>query len=40
MKDVYVFRPGMIEPRHGIRSRTRIYNVLYPVIWPHRRRQM
>jgi len=33
-KDVYVFRPGMIEPLDGIRSRTRLYNVLYPLIWP------
>ena len=31
---VYVFRPGMIEPLHGIRSRTRLYNVLYPLIYP------
>jgi hypothetical protein len=33
-KDVYVFRPGMIQPLHGIRSRTRLYNLLYPLIWP------
>jgi len=33
-KEVYVFRPGMIQPLHGIRSRTRIYNVLYPLIYP------
>lgn len=33
-KDVYVFRPGMIQPLHGIRSRTRMYNILYPLIWP------
>ena len=33
-KDVYVFRPGMIEPMHGIRSRTRMYNVLYPILYP------
>lgn len=25
----YVFRPGFIQPRHGIRSRTRLYNALY-----------
>lgn len=31
---VYVFRPGMIQPLHGIRSRTRLYNVLYPLIYP------
>jgi uncharacterized protein YbjT (DUF2867 family) len=33
-KAVYVFRPGMIQPLHGIRSRTRMYNVLYPVLYP------
>ena len=33
-KAVYVFRPGMIQPLHGIRSRTRMYNVLYPLIYP------
>lgn len=33
-KAVYVFRPGMIQPLHGIRSRTRMYNLLYPVLYP------
>ncbi len=33
-KEVYVFRPGMIQPLHGIKSRTRMYNVLYPIVWP------
>ena len=33
-KAVYVFRPGLIEPLHGIRSRTRLYNVIYPVLSP------
>ena len=33
-KEVYVFRPGMIQPMHGIRSRTRMYNVLYPILYP------
>jgi uncharacterized protein YbjT (DUF2867 family) len=33
-KDLYVFRPGMIQPLHGIRSRTRLYNILYPLIAP------
>src|SRR4051794_8865634 len=28
---VYVFRPGFIQPLHGIRSRTRLYNVIYPL---------
>jgi uncharacterized protein YbjT (DUF2867 family) len=33
-KGVYVFRPAFIEPLHGIKSRTRMYNVLYAVLWP------
>jgi uncharacterized protein YbjT (DUF2867 family) len=33
-KRVYVFRPGLIQPLHGIRSRTRLYNVLYPLLHP------
>jgi uncharacterized protein YbjT (DUF2867 family) len=33
-KAVYVFRPGMIQALHGIKSRTRLYNVLYPVLSP------
>ncbi len=33
-KAVYVFRPGVIQPLHGIRSRTRLYNLLYPVLYP------
>jgi uncharacterized protein YbjT (DUF2867 family) len=33
-KAVYVFRPAMIQPLHGIRSRTRLYNVVYPFIYP------
>jgi uncharacterized protein YbjT (DUF2867 family) len=33
-KQVYVFRPGMIQPLHGITSRTRLYNVLYPLLSP------
>ena len=33
-KAVYVFRPGMIQALHGIKSRTRIYNILYPVLAP------
>ncbi|HEY1548442.1 MAG TPA: hypothetical protein VGG28_11505 [Kofleriaceae bacterium] len=33
-KHIFVFRPGMIRPLHGIRSRTRMYNVLYPLLWP------
>ena len=33
-KAVYVFRPGFIEPLDGIRSRTKLYNALYPVLYP------
>jgi uncharacterized protein YbjT (DUF2867 family) len=33
-KSVYVFRPGLIEPLDGIRSRTRLYNILYPLLYP------
>ncbi len=33
-KAVYVFRPAYIQPLHRIRSRTRIYNALYAVLWP------
>jgi uncharacterized protein YbjT (DUF2867 family) len=28
-KDVWVFRPGLIQPLHGIRSRTSTYRILY-----------
>jgi uncharacterized protein YbjT (DUF2867 family) len=33
-KAVYVFRPGIIRALHGIKSRTRLYNVLYPLLSP------
>jgi uncharacterized protein YbjT (DUF2867 family) len=33
-RKLYVFRPGLIQPLHGIRSRTRLYNVLYPLLYP------
>jgi uncharacterized protein YbjT (DUF2867 family) len=33
-KAVYAFRPGLIIPLHGIRSRTAIYNVAYTFIRP------
>jgi uncharacterized protein YbjT (DUF2867 family) len=33
-KAVYVLRPGVIQPLHGIRSRTRLYNILYPLLYP------
>jgi uncharacterized protein YbjT (DUF2867 family) len=33
-KAAYMFRPGIIEPMHGIVSRTRAYRVLYVVLRP------
>ncbi len=33
-KDVYVFRPAAILPRHGITSSTRLYRVLYTALRP------
>ena len=31
-KGAYMFRPGMIQPMHGIWSKTLAYNVIYAVI--------
>lgn len=33
-KAVYCFRPGFIQPLHGIQSRTKAYRVLYPLLAP------
>lgn len=33
-KSVHMFRPGFIQPRKGIRSRTFWYNVVYTVFFP------
>jgi uncharacterized protein YbjT (DUF2867 family) len=33
-KAVYVFRPAFIQPLHGIRSRTKVYNALYAALGP------
>jgi uncharacterized protein YbjT (DUF2867 family) len=30
----YLFRPGFIQPLHGIRSKTRIYRIVYAIIGP------
>lgn len=30
----YMFRPGMIQPLHGVTSRTRLYRVAYRVVGP------
>jgi uncharacterized protein YbjT (DUF2867 family) len=29
-----MFRPGLIRPLHGIRSKTRMYRIAYTVMWP------
>lgn len=31
-KDAYMFRPGHIQPRHGIKSRTKWYNIYYAIL--------
>ena len=33
-KGVYMFRPAVIQPLHGIRSKTRLYQVFYDVLGP------
>jgi uncharacterized protein YbjT (DUF2867 family) len=33
-KAAIMFRPGFIRPMHGIRSRTRLYRILYAVVGP------
>jgi uncharacterized protein YbjT (DUF2867 family) len=33
-KAVYLFRPGVIQPLHGITSNTRLYRILYRVLGP------
>ena len=33
-RSVHLFRPGFIQPLHGIRSRTRLYRVLYALARP------
>jgi uncharacterized protein YbjT (DUF2867 family) len=33
-KAAYMFRPGFIQPLHGIRSRTRLYRALYAAAGP------
>jgi uncharacterized protein YbjT (DUF2867 family) len=32
--DAYMFRPGYIQPRKGIRSKTRVYRTLYAALSP------
>ncbi|HTW77783.1 MAG TPA: epimerase [Thermoplasmata archaeon] len=33
-KRAYMLRPGVIQPRHGIRSKTALYRAVYVVLWP------
>ncbi len=33
-RSAHMLRPGFIQPLHGIRSRTRLYRMLYPVLAP------
>jgi len=33
-KDAYMFRPGFIQPLHGIRSKTALYRILYLLVGP------
>lgn len=33
-KAVYIFRPGMIQPLHGIKSKTTLYRVIYAITGP------
>jgi uncharacterized protein YbjT (DUF2867 family) len=33
-KAAFMFRPGLIQPLHGITSRTRAYRLAYTLLWP------
>ncbi len=33
-KSAYMFRPGIIQPLHGIRSKTKVYQAFYSVLGP------
>jgi uncharacterized protein YbjT (DUF2867 family) len=33
-KAAYMFRPGLIQPLHGIHSKTRSYRIVYALMWP------
>jgi len=33
-KAAYMFRPGYIQPLHGVKSKTRLYSALYAVVAP------
>lgn len=30
----FMFRPGAIQPRHGVRSKTPLYRFIYLLLWP------
>ncbi|MBE1484857.1 NAD-dependent epimerase/dehydratase family protein [Plantactinospora soyae] len=34
LPNAYAFRPGFIQPLHGVRSKTRLYRLLYALITP------
>lgn len=33
-KNSFMFRPGYIQPLHGIKSKTKLYNLIYNISWP------
>lgn len=33
-KGAYMFRPGLIQPLHGIHSKTGSYRIVYMLLWP------
>jgi uncharacterized protein YbjT (DUF2867 family) len=33
-KGAYVFRPGVIVPKDGIKSKTKLYQTFYTILWP------
>jgi len=33
-KGAYMFRPGAIQPLHGVRSKTPLYRLIYLLLWP------
>ena len=33
-KAAYMFRPALIQPMHGVRSKTWSYRIFYAVLWP------
>src|SRR5262249_6426271 len=33
-KAAYMFRPGFIQPMHGIVSKTRLYRIIYAIMGP------